>query len=345
MRRIKLFALAWLATATHAQAQEPSDRTTPLFADGTPIEITLSGPIRNIVRAAERSTDAHPATLASGGETHAIELSARGVSRRKRENCTFPPLRIAFSEKAGKESLFHKQGRLKLVTHCNEQGSSEQTLLREYTAYRLYSALTRESHKVRLARMTYVDGDKPLTTRWGFLIEDTDDAARRVDLKEVDTGTVRRDALNPQASARLALFQFMIGNTDWESTMGPDPADCCHNTKLIGSAKDSQTNLTPVPYDFDNSGLVDAAYAVPNAILKIPSVKTRVYRGFCRFNDQLGEEVERFRAARPALEEEIRNIPGLEARSRSTMERYLASFFDVIGDPRAFDRDIVQGCR
>ncbi|WFL78927.1 hypothetical protein P7228_07650 [Altererythrobacter arenosus] len=341
-----LFGLAGtLALASVASAQEAPDKVTPLFAQDTPLDLTLSGPINKIARGAERSTDAYPATLETAGESHAITLAARGISRRRRENCRFPPLRIRLSEKPAETSLMHKQGSLKLVSHCRDQGSYDQTVLREYAAYRLYNAVTPESLKVRLARITYNDDGKVLTTRLGFLIEDADDAARRLGLKEVDTGNFRSSALIPQDAARYGLFQYMIGNTDWDMTMGPDPKDCCHNSKVLGASKEARSDLTPLPYDFDNSGLVDAPYAVPNAVLKIRSVTQRVYRGYCSVNALVPAEAQRLRDARPALLAELRSIPGLEPKTLQDMEKYLGGFFDDIADDQALEKNLLSKCR
>lgn len=331
MKMVTLVAASLLLLAAPpAGAQEGQDKTTRLFADDTIIDLAIDGPVREIARKSEVSTDAYPATLATGGEILSVEVSARGISRRRKDKCSFPPLRIRFTTKPEETSLFHRQGSIKLVTHCNDNTRFEQYALREYAAYRLYNILTPESLKVRLARITYRDSGKVVTTRLGFLIEDGDDAARRLGMKEVDTGNIRVAALNREDGARYALFQYMIGNTDWAMDAGPDPADCCHNSRLFGAAKDARSNLTPVPYDFDNAGLVDAPYAMPHEKLRARDVKVRIYRGYCAFNDSLAAEIVRFRDARPAMEAELGRIPELDERTLGAMTRYLGGFFDGV---------------
>ncbi|WP_341713761.1 hypothetical protein [Erythrobacter sp.] len=344
MRAASILAALIALLAWPVNAQEAPDKATPLFSDDTVLEVIIDGPVREVVGRAEKSTEIHPATLTSAGESHAIEIAARGVSRRRKDRCSFPPLRIGFPEKPGKDSLFHGQKRIKLVTHCNDNSRFEQIVLREYATYRLYNAITPESFRVRLARVTYRDGGKDIATRMGFFIEDGDDAAKRVGMKEVDTGNVRVSALNREDGARYALFQYMIGNTDWAMDAGPDPSVCCHNSRLFGNAKDAVAELTPVPYDFDNAGLVDAPYAVPSEILRIPNVKYRVYRGYCAFNGALPEELARFRDARPAIEAELTRIPGLDERSVQTMRRYLDGFFGDIADSDKVAKKLVGAC-
>lgn len=79
--------LAGLFAASPAGAQEAR----PLFRSLDPIEITITGPVSEIVRKAAASTDPKPATLKAGDEALSIELSARGNSRRRPDVCKFPP--------------------------------------------------------------------------------------------------------------------------------------------------------------------------------------------------------------------------------------------------------------
>ena len=348
MKAIRYALLLWLwSLASPAPAQDggAEGAATPLFSSDELLDIRLEGPLRTIVRQGQRSTEPHPATMHAAGETLAITLAARGVSRRMRENCSFPPLRIALDAKPDSGSLFYRQRRLKLVTHCKATERNRQALLREYAVYRLYGLFTRQSLRVRLAQVTYADTGKAPMTELAFLIEDADDAARRSGLKEVDSGTFPSDALEPEAAARYALFQYMVGNTDFAFTTGPDPEDCCHNSKLFGASKHAREALVPVPYDFDNAGLVDAPHAFPNAALPIDSVRTRLYRGLCIHNEEVTRQLPRFVARRADVLAELDAIAQLDARSRTAMRSYLEGFFDTAGDPQEVRRKILSRCR
>lgn len=348
--RLKALALAACASmfpaslAAQDEAGKPG-KVTPLFAEDSILDVTIRGPLGDVIRKAERTTAPQAAQLEANGEVLPVQISARGVSRRRKDVCKFPPLRVAFGEVVPEASLFRKQGNLKLVTHCNNKPGVEQTLLREYTTYRLLNLVTPMSHRVRLLRISYVDGDKQIASEFAFFIEDTDDAARRVGLKEVDTGKISPRSLNQDRAAQFALFQYMIGNTDWAMYTGPDPTDCCHNTKLLGAAKDAASDFTPVAYDFDNAGLVDAPYAVPNPLLKLRSVQQRVYRGFCMFNSYVPAHAARLRELRPALEAEIAAIPSLDARSQADMKRYLSGFYEDIADDATLQKKLLDDCR
>jgi hypothetical protein len=338
MRTLALVAAALFASP--AAAGE-----TPLFSSKEPIEVVITGPVSEIVRKAASSTDPYKATLGHDGETLAIELSARGNARRRPENCRFPPLRVKFEGKPPAGSLFEKQKTLKLVTHCRAAQSFERHTLLEYAAYGAYNELTEASFRVRLAKVRYVDGPsgKTVAERLGFFIEDEDDVAARVGMKDVKAGTLSIAQHDKGAAARSALFFHMIANHDWSMIAGPE-GECCHNGKLLGASKTATAGLVFVPYDFDYSGFVGAPYAVPPADLKIKSVKARLYRGDCSLNDAARAEAAHFRTRRPAIEAAIRATPHLDAKTASKAVAFIGGFYSEIADDAAVEK-LLKRCR
>lgn len=316
----------------------------PLFASDEPIAVTIAGPVRRIAVRAFRATDPEQGTLTAEGQSYAVELRARGLTRRSQNVCQFPPLLVKIEDKTPKGSLFDKQHEIKLVTHCRRGPSFEPNVLREFAVYRLFNVLTDHSLKVRLARIRYVDGGDLVAERWGFFIEDIDEAARRMGGREIDVQSVPSSALVPAEAARYALFQYMIGNLDWDMDQGPPDEFCCHNSKLVGVDKDARTNLIPVPYDFDYSGLVDMPYAIPPPTIHVRSVRDRYFRGYCPLNDEVRRAVPAFIAARPALEAELAAITQLPDRDRKEMLRYLDGFFDSIDTSEKVERNLLRTC-
>lgn len=345
MTKWLVLILAALA-ATPAAAQRAPH---PLFADQQVIQLTVRGPLRDLIRAAERSEEALDATLMLGGarpETHAIRLSPRGISRRRRDVCTFPPLRIEFRDPPGAPSFFRGQRRLKLVTHCRSAENFSNFTLLEYAAYRMLNAITPVSLRVRLARIDYVDeGSRtPIASRLGFLIEDTDDAARRNGLSEIELRErIPIPRLDPRAAARTAVFNYMVGNLDWAMNAGPAGDTCCHNTKLFGASA-TASGLVPVPYDFDYSGLVNAPYAVPPAQVPVRNVRTRRYRGFCAHNQQAQAAAAEFLAARGAMLAALSEVPELGAGARQSAATWLNGFFEDIATPAEVERNLLRNC-
>lgn len=347
LRRPFSLALLFMAGVMGtAAARDPK----PLFTNADVLSIRIEAPFKDLKRAAARSTDPYPAILIVEGdapERHAIMLSARGNSRRTRDLCTFPPLRVTFPEKPADGSLFEGQKGLKLVTHCRSSNSYQQYYLLEYTAYTLLNVITPHSLHVRMAAVDYVEADSGKTdiSRFGFFIEDTDDAAKRNGLKEIDTPDIDVAQLDASAAARYALFQYMIGNLDWSMHNGPDGDDCCHNTKLIGATKEAQSGLIPVPYDFDYSGLVDAPYAVAPPELRLRSVRSRRYRGFCAHNAEAQAEASAIRERAPALHAAVENIPELNDRNKRSTHKYLDAFFEDIETDEQIAKKLLKACR
>ncbi len=340
---MKIWAIlvAALLGATSAQAKD----ATPLFAALDPIDITITGPVNDIVRKMASSTDPRPATLNIGDETLEIELSARGNSRRRPDVCKFPPLRVRFAAPPAEGSLFQKQKTLKLVTHCRAQESFQRHTLLEYAAYRMYNEVTEASFRVRFANVRYVDSGsgKTVAERIGFFIEDADDVAKRLGMKEISAGKLSIAQHDPAAAARAALFFHLIANHDWSMLAGPE-GECCHNGKLLGADKAAATGLTYLPYDFDYSGFVDAPYAAPPEDFGIKSVRTRYYRGDCALNAELTTAAAEFRDRRAAIEAAIRATPKLDTKTAEKAVGFLEGFFDDIADDAAVAK-LAKRCR
>ena len=338
---IKWLGLALLATSSAAYAQGAPK---PLFNSEAPIRFTIQGPVNSIARKAAKSVEPEAATLSltAPAETHPIRLSARGLSRRTGGICDFPPLRVEFTQPPPATSLFSGQRRLKLVTHCKSSGGHQQHVLMEYSAYLLLNQLTPLSHRVRLATVDYADANgKPIISRYGFFIEDLDDVARRNGLSEARVGDrIIASQLDPSHAARTALFMYMIGNLDWSMRAGPAGEGCCHNSRLLSGGP----ALTPVAYDFDYSGLVDAPYAIPPAQIRVRSVRQRHYMGYCRHNNAVLAAAAEFRARRPALEAVYSQVPGLSEGSRHKALSYLGSFFNNIASDAAVRSNLLKDC-
>ena len=315
---------------------------TPLFASDAPLRLEIRGPIAAIADAARERPVPRPAELAvPGGERLAIRLTPRGITRLRRETCDFPPLRVEFTSPPPPASLFGGQRRLKLVTHCRPQAFFQQHVLLEYAAYRLYNLLTPASFRARLATVDYVgDDNRPMTSRLGFFIEEIEDVAARNGGRQAAAGDrVATGRLSPTDSARVALFEYMIGNQDWSVRAGPPGEGCCHNSRLIAPGPGG--SLVPVPYDFDFSGLVNAPYAVsPDGE---GSVRERRYQGFCAHNSHALAVAAEFRARRGPLLAVLGQVP-LDEPVRRRAAAYLDGFFADIADDRKMAAKLFRTC-
>jgi hypothetical protein len=343
-----VLALA-LAAAAQPSGSAPAKKATPLFAGDQPIHVAIRGPISAIARTPESLRTAQPATLtliSPASETHAIQLSPRGLTRRLKITCTFPPLRVEFTSKPVASSLFKGQKRLKLTTHCRSSPQHQQYVLLEYASYRLFNVLSPHGLRARLARVDYSEQDgRAVTSRLGFFVEDGDDAAKRNGLVEARMPPrISPSQLDAVAAARAALFEYMIGNLDWSMRAGPQGDACCHNFRLMATSASSQTGLVPVPYDFDYSGFVNAPYAQPPEGISIGSVRERRYHHYCIHNPQVIQVAAEFRAKRGELLAMLASIPQLDDSRRRSASAYLEAFFRDIATDQDVTKRVLRDC-
>jgi hypothetical protein len=338
--------------AQHATHQAASGVVTPLFASDEPLVLTIEGPLAKVIKERGEDQESFPGTLryvAPDGEIVSVpaELRTRGAFRLRASTCGFPPLRVRIDSAGAVGSLFEGQDKLKLVTHCQDKKDSyEQNTLLEYLLYRTYNLFTEASFRVRLAHITYVDTDgkrKPFT-KLGFFIEPVEALAARNGHEVITVPVVPPDQMQLDALTLFEVFQYFIGNTDWEPFQPKKGEDtCCHNAVLIGSARDIV--VVPVPYDFDWSGVVSAPYARPADVLGIRNVRERRFWGVCRPPEDWAALFPVFRERRDAIFDLYRLQPDLDVKRREKALAYLDEFYGLIGDEDEALRIFASECR
>ena len=254
-----------------------------------------------------------------------IQVQTRGHFRL--ENCFMAPLKLKFNYKQG--SALYSLKSLKLVSQCRFNKVYEQDILKEYLIYRIYNLLTDKSFRAKLLNLTLVDspGKKKPITEYAFLLEDIKDVAKRNQCIEWTKGKVNTESTERKQTTLVAIFQYMIGNTDFAVSVN-------HNIKLIIPEKESFTRPIEVPYDFDYSGMVNAEYAIPDERLEIESVRQRLYRGLPRSMDELDESLTVFKQQKPKIYDLINGFDLLTLKSKKEMTDYLDEFYEVISEPR-----------
>jgi len=337
-------ALFLIVTATDAQESLSPD---PLFQSTDVLHVQIVAPLATLLR--ERSIDEQlPATFRysdSAGQAveFDVQIRVRGRFRLQKDVCAFPPMRLNFKESETRGTLFHKQDKVKLVTHCQPSSKYEQVILREYTAYRILNILTDASFRVRLLRITYVDseGKKRDNVAHGFIIEHKDRLAKRLQNSYLDLPVTTVGDLEPNYASTVSLYHFLIGNTDFSPVRGVPGESCCHNHVLFGNESEL---IWSVPYDFDQAGIVNAPHAVPSERFRLRSVTQRLYRGRCHHNDLLDETIARYNDKREEIMAVLREVEGASNRSEKTMVKYVDKFYDTINSDRRVKGEIVKRC-
>lgn len=266
-----------------------------------------------------------------------IRIKSRGEFRNG--YCDFPPIYLNFKKTDFQKADLDKIEKMKLVTHC--QTGNEDYLFNEYLIYKLYNILTDTSFRVRLVKISYINTykkSKPIRS-YAFFIEPLDFLAKRINSVPVEVLTLNQKNIIPEMMDRVAIFNYMIGNTDWSV---PNQ----HNCKVLVELNTDRPELGMiVPYDFDYSGLVNATYAIPAEGLGIESVRQRIYTGICRSEEVFLNALKEFARKKESFYNVISEFPYLDDRSKKDMIRYLDEFFNGFDKRSNVVYNLKQDCK
>ena len=174
-----------------------------------------------------------------------------------------------------------------------------------------------------------------------MFIDHKDRLSKRIDGDPVETPRTTVESLYPKDLNIASVFQYFLGNTDFSPIATPPGEDCCHNQALFTS---DEGPYRTIPFDFDQTGFVDADHAAPNPRFELRSVKQRLYRGRCVNNEHLPETLQLFRDKRAEIEALIENQAELTSSTRRSLLRYVDDFYDVIDNPRRLDDKVTSEC-
>lgn len=310
-----------------------------LFGREDVLELTISGDIGGLMKDRGNDPQYHALTLSyknsDAQQSIPVRIKARGHFRKAKENCTYPPLLLNFSEDSTQNTLFAGQDKLKLVTPCR----GDKYVVREYLVYKMHNQLTPKSFNVRLVKVTYADSNpksKILEPLYGMLIEDEGQMAKRNNSVSVEGKLVRPEQTKRDDFLNMAVFEYMIGNTDWS-------VQYLQNVKLIAS--DSTSIPVTVPYDFDHAGIVAAPYANPAVELQLSSTRERRYRGYCiQDMNTFTEVIARFNQKKDDFYKVYTSNTMLEESYLKSTIKFLDDFYKTINDPKKLKYEFQYPC-
>jgi hypothetical protein len=251
-----------------------------------------------------------------------VELIPRGKFRRR--ICDFPPVKIKFPKKELSGKGFSKYNHLKLNTHClDDKDVGNFNVFKEYLVYKMYNALTDNSFRVQLTRITYIDAARqlPKLKRYGFLMEDDEELAERMGGVLTDSMNLDVDKIAAREAVLMSCFEYMIGNEDWDITM-------IRNIEMVNF--DHQRQSIPVPYDFDFSGVVNASYAIPLSSLGQQHIKDRDYLGMEVSPELFHAVLQIFITRKDTIYALVRDFKRLPQAERDDILQYLDTFYEQL---------------
>jgi hypothetical protein len=327
--------------AAAARAAEPR-----LFDSHEPLAIELEARWDPIRFDDSSEPTSHPGVFSyASSQDHVripVQIAASGRSRRTLDICDLPPLRIHVPKRERKGTLLRGIDVLKLTTHCRDNANYEQYALLEYLVYRAYGVLTDWSHRVRLVRVVYREPGRtrPRWERLAFAIEDASDLARRVGAERFVESDIGAAPLDPEAASRAELFFYMVGMTDF-SLIRRHGGPCCHNTRALRRADGA---VVPVPYDFDQTGVVNPDYAKPSPRLRIQLVTQRLFRGQCRPAAVTNATLALLREKRAAIEALFTSQPELRPTRGARAIAFLGGFYRWAENPERVAKTLASEC-
>jgi hypothetical protein len=266
-----------------------------------------------------------------------IKLKARGNFRCS--FCSFPPIMLKFKD-SDQGTRLAAGKTLKLITHCNQTPVFEDYVLKEYLVYKLFNLVAPYSFKTRLVKINYVDNTnlKKSFTAYGVLIENETMLAERNDAVIISSQNFTPKDMNTTDMTRVALFNYMIGNTDWS-------VQYQHNIKILMSMQEVTGKGIPVVYDFDYSGFVNTYYAAPFEELPIKTVTDRYYQGVCQGDDKLIPVLDEFDGLKDKMLGTIHDFEYLSKGYKKQAESYINSFYSMYKNRNYMISQLNSTCR
>jgi len=333
-----------LLDAQNSSDKKSSNQTTRLFEEQDLLTLKLKFSIKNVKYNTNDSTYLNSMLSykneASSWDSINIKLRARGQHRR--ENCYFAPLKLKMKKSSGKGTPFEDNSELKVVLPCSANKASNDYIVKEYLAYKLYEIISPYHFKTRLVDIELIqEKEQNLKTHFlkGILIEDIDKVAKRFNghIYKRLTHPFEQDA---RTSIKLAFFQYLIGNTDFSTHFQ-------HNIKLLFIDK----KFISIPYDFDMSGLVNTNYSAvsgtENLSRKIKYVTQRLYKGYKR-DPLLFEETRQFFLEHK--NEVLNTIDGhneffVNPNQVPKTKKFLMDFYEIFESDKKFYDNVVSQTR
>jgi hypothetical protein len=330
-----------------------------LFGPDRVATLRLEAPFDDLFQTSAKEPDYKvDGTLDEGGGRVAVQVSVRGHTSRRESECSFPKLKVQRPDGTT----------LKIGTHCGDQNGdtltskfgrvpNERSPWREGAIYQILEALAVPALHATPARITYVYPDRRSLERNALLIEDDDDAVKRLGgtkTFDAEEFTTADRLFTPADASTLAFGQALIGNFDWcVKYSANDTYRCDAKMKLwnVIAIQMPDGTARPLMQDFDVSGMVTGSHSwfksvynagfVPSGSAREIEVLSQVQRTRSLFpRAQLDAARERFVAKKADAYRALSNA-SVDDDGRAIIREYMDAFFRAIETDEQFYRPVV----
>ena len=355
--------IAILAASPHAGAR----RSPNWFAGDTPLHVRLEAPLNELFAHAQQDGYAVRGSLIwreRNGDQRLddVKVTIRGNTSRRRTECTFPKLKLAWPG-----------GSVKIGTHCGESTDdavtpkygrlpNQSSPIREAFVYKLLEILDVPTLRARQADITYVytDGDDQrgsTITRHAFLLEGDEAARERMGATRAvapDRFTNARERFTPEDTARIAFAEALVGNFDWCLRFFDGDRYRCDARRplwnlLAFTWPDWSTR--PLMYDFDVSGIVAGYHRwfkdifnerfLPSRSEPAIEVTAQLQHARSLFDRGVLDATRRAFAAKRDTAYQALEQSTIDRDGRRVFRQYMDPFFDAMTSDEAFYRPVV----
>ena len=341
---ILLFFLVFVAPFIDAQETSPkvnSHEASALFNEESSLSLKLNYSKKDLLKFTNDSTyiQSNISYSENKGDIESMEVEMRARGNYRRKHCYYLPLWIKMNKADSKGSIFANDKKLKIVLPCLKSKKSNDNVVKEYLAYKIFECLSPYYFETKLIPIQL---EEQINTKIidhkliAILVEDDKRLAASFD-GNIIKRNIHPNNQDPVSSVRNALFQFMIGNTDYSAAYR-------HNEKMFFIDK----KIVPVPYDFDMSGLVNPSYAIVSVVnnieLPISKVTQRMYRGF----EQDEEVVQQVRQEFLDHQTEILNIIDKnqiyfeDPKEFFEAREFITDFYQILSDDKKFKNSVLK---
>lgn len=323
MIRIVLAVLLLVSVRLHSQESGLPSLFDSLYSLQD-IQITLTYPFDSVYRQQQRDIEGTITIQSARGvlmKEDKLTINIRGKFRRM--NCDMPPLLLNLKKSTLRELGLQNADQMKLVTHCIPGEEGQENLQEELLCYQLYETLTPYAYRTIWVNVNYCDQSNPdsCVQSGGILIEPDDAMEDRLSIKEKRLYNVSQDSLFFENYAKVAAFNFMVGNRDWSIVAN-------RNAKLFYDERRGQYIV--IPYDFDYANIVAAKYRKENLPEEMEHPYDRIFAGEY-YPDRAAEILKSFYPHHAGMLQVVNTAANpLKKEKRESIHKYIDHWFTYL---------------